>query len=223
MREHADGTAGDGATELTEREAAFAARIGTALRASKAPPEDFDARVMNTIRAGVDIASGDIAALDIARRPPIRAEQGRPWWTRKRAVALSPLGGLALAAGFAGIVALGTLAAVRDSGGVEASMAAAARVDTVHLVRFVIREPGAQRVSLVGDFNGWARDAAPLEASVDGAVWTLTLPLAPGRYEYAFVVDGERWVADPSARSVQDEFGGETSVLRLAGNGDRVM
>lgn len=212
MREHADGTAGDGAAELTDREAAFAARVGTALRASKAPLEDFDERVMRTIRAGVDITS----------RPPIRAEQGRPWWTRKRAVALSPLGGLAMAAGFAGIVALGTLAAVRDSGA-AASLAAAARVDTVHLVRFVIREPGAQRVSLVGDFNGWSRDAAPLEASTDGAVWTLTLPLAPGRYEYAFVVDGERWVADPSARSVQDEFGGETSVLRLAGNGDRVM
>jgi hypothetical protein len=213
MREHADGTAGDGAAELTDREAAFAARVGTALRASKAPPEDFDSRVMRTIRAGGDITS----------RPPIRAEQGRPWWTRKRAVALSPLGGLAMAAGFAGIVALGTLAAVRDSGGVEASMAAAARVDTVHLVRFVLREPGAQRVSLVGDFNGWSRDATPLEASADAATWTLTMPLAPGRYEYAFVVDGERWVADPSVRAVQDEFGGETSVLRLAGNGDRVM
>ena len=212
MREHADGTAGDGAAELTDREAAFAARVGTALRASKAPPEDFDDRVMRTIHAA-----------DIASRPPIRAEQGQPWWTRKRAVALSPLGGLAMAAGFAGIVALGTLAAVRDSGGVEASMAAAARVDTVHLVRFVIREPGAQRVSLVGDFNGWSRDATPLEASADAATWTLTLPLAPGRYEYAFVVDGERWVADPSARSVQDEFGGETSVLRLAGSGDRAM
>lgn len=213
MREHVDGTAGDGAAELTEREAAFAARLVTALRASKAPPEDFDSRVMRTIRAGNDVAS----------RPPIRAEEVRSWWTRKRAVVLSPLGGFAMAAGFAGIVALGTLAAVRDSGGVEASMAAAARVDTVHLVRFVIREPGAQRVSLVGDFNGWSRDATPLEASADAATWTLTLPLAPGRYEYAFVVDGERWVADPSARSVQDEFGGETSVLRLAGSGDRAM
>jgi Glycogen recognition site of AMP-activated protein kinase len=214
MREHPEGTAGDGAAELTEREAAFAARLGTALRASKAPPEDFDVRVMQTIRAGGDVSS----------RPPIRAEQGRPWWTRKRAVALSPLGGLAMAAGFAGIVALGTLAAVRDgSGAGETAVVAAARVDTVHLVRFVIREPGAQRVSLVGDFNGWSRDATPLEASADAATWTLTLPLAPGRYEYAFVVDGERWVADPSARTVQDEFGGETSVLRLAGNGDRVM
>lgn len=214
MREHADGNAGDGAADLTEREAAFAARLGTALRASKAPPEDFDARLMRTIRAGEDISS----------RPPIRAEQGRPWWTRKRAVALSPLGGLAMAAGFAGIVALGTLAAVRDGSGAAQSVATAvARVDTVHLVRFVIREPGAQRVSLVGDFNGWSRDATPLEASADAATWTLTLPLAPGRYEYAFVVDGERWIADPSARTVRDEFGGETSVLRLAGNGDRVM
>ncbi len=205
MSERHAGNAGHGAADLTPREAAFAARLGTALRASKAPPEDFDSRLMRTI-----LESG--------------AEQGRPWWTRKRAVALSPFGGLAFAAGFAGIVALGTLAAVRKGASApDASVATAARVDTVHLVRFVIQQAGAQRVSLAGDFNGWSRDALPLEASADGSVWSVTLPLAAGRYEYAFVVDGERWIADPQSHAVQDEFGGATSVLRLAGNGDRSM
>lgn len=214
MSERHAGNAGDGAADLTPREAVFAARLGTALRASKAPPEDFDRRVMRTI----------LESADVTTRPPVRAEQGRPWWTRKRAVALSPFGGLALAAGFAGVVALGTLAAVREGASApDASVATAARVDTVHLVRFVIQQAGAQRVSLAGDFNGWSRDALPLEASADGSVWSVTLPLAAGRYEYAFVVDGERWIADPHSRTVQDEFGGETSVLRLAGNGDRSM
>lgn len=214
MSERHAGNAGHGAADLTPREAAFAARLGTALRASKAPPEDFDSRLMRTI-----LESGDVTT-----RPPVRAEQGRPWWTRKRAVALSPFGGLAFAAGFAGIVALGTLAAVRDGASApDASVATAARVDTVHLVRFVIQQAGAQRVSLAGDFNGWSRDALPLEASADGSVWSVTLPLAAGRYEYAFVVDGERWIADPQSHAVQDEFGGATSVLRLAGNGDRSM
>ena len=217
MREDSEGTAGKGEEQfnaaLTPREAAFAARLGTVLRTDAGAPADFDAQVMRTI-----MADGDVLT-----RPSIGAEQGRPWWTRKRPIALSPLGGLALAAGFAGVVALGTLASVREgSRSVEASIAAA-RVDTVHLVRFVIQEPGATRVSLVGDFNGWSLDAMPLEASADGSGWTLTLPLASGRYEYAFVVDGERWVADMHARAVQDEFGGETSVLRLAGSGDRIM
>ena len=50
----------------------------------------------------------------------------------------------------------------------------------------------------------------------------IIVPLNAGRYEYAFVVDGKRWIADPAASHVRDEFGGETSVLRLAG-GDRAM
>lgn len=216
MRDHGmGGRDQDGATELTAAEAALAGRVATVLRADAAAPRDFDVTVMRAIAA-----EGSVAA-----RPPLVAEQGRAWWTRKRAVALSPIGGLALAAGFAGIVALGTLAAVRDAAPVEASSAAAGaatRTDTVHLVRFVLVQPGAQQVSLVGDFNGWSREAMPLQAA-DGVTWTLSVPLAPGRYEYAFVVDGQRWVADPSARAVRDEFGGESSVLRLAGNGDRVM
>lgn len=213
MREQdSEGTADDHSSELTARDAAFAARLGSALRTSRAPRDDVDARVMRTIRDQGDVPS----------RLPFRAEQGRPWWTRKRAVALSPLGGLSMAAGLAGIVALGTLAAVRD-GSPSTSLAAVARVDTVHLVRFSIQQPGASQVSLVGDFNGWSREAMPLEAAGDGASWTLSVPLSAGRYEYAFVVDGQRWIADPAGRSVKDEFGGETSVLRLAGTGDRSM
>jgi hypothetical protein len=211
MHEREPGGETPDVTELTPREAAFAARLGAALRVDASAPTDLDARVMRTIRTGADVSS----------RPPITLEQGRPWWTRKRAVALSPLGGLALAAGFAGIVALGTLAVVRDSFGVSSTVAEA-RVDTVHLVRFVIQQPGAQQVSLVGDFNGWSRDAMPLEASADASVWTLSVRLKPGRYEYAFIVDGERWVADPSTNTVRDEFGGVASVLRLTGT-DRVM
>ncbi len=213
MREHETGGETPDVTELTPREAAFAARLGAVLRADASAPADLDARVMRTIREGADVSS----------RPPITLEQGRPWWTRKRAVALSPLGGLALAAGFAGIVALGTLAAVRAGVGAPPAAVAEARVDTVHLVRFIIRQPGAQQVSLVGDFNGWSRDAMPLQSSYDNSVWTLSVQLKPGRYEYAFVVDGERWVADPAANAVRDEFGGETSVLRLAGSTDRAM
>lgn len=218
MREFEPGGESPDITELSPGEASFAARVGAMLRQGAAAPGDLDERVMRAIQ------EGDAVGADVGARPPLRLETGRPWWTRKRPVAISPLGGLALAAGFAGLVALGTLAAVRDRGlAAPAADVAAARADTVHLVRFIIQQPGAQQVSLVGDFNGWARDAMPLQASADGAVWSLTLELRPGRYEYAFVVDGKRWVADPAASAVRDEFGGETSVLRLAGSGDRTM
>ena len=45
--------------------------------------------------------------------------------------------------------------------------------------------------------NGWNPAQTPLEQTSDGA-WTVTLPLQPGRYEYQFVVDGDRWIGDPA-------------------------
>jgi hypothetical protein len=41
------------------------------------------------------------------------------------------------------------------------------------------------------------------------------VPLRPGVHDYAFVVDGERWVADPNAPQVDDSFGGTNSRISL--------
>jgi hypothetical protein len=46
----------------------------------------------------------------------------------------------------------------------------------------------------------------------------VSIALTPGRHEYAFVVDGERWVADPFALTTRDEFGQESSVVRVGGD-----
>ncbi len=48
------------------------------------------------------------------------------------------------------------------------------------------------------------------------------MPLAPGRYQYAFVVDGRRFVADPAApRAVDDDFGQPSSVVTVGGGARR--
>jgi len=83
----------------------------------------------------------------------------------------------------------------------------------VVLVRLVVVQPGARVVQAAGDFNGWNPRRTPLEQTSDGA-WTVTLPLEPGRYEYQFVVDGERWIADPFAAEQSDDgFGSHNAVL----------
>jgi hypothetical protein len=46
-------------------------------------------------------------------------------------------------------------------------------------------------------------------------IWAATLILPAGQHQYAFVVDGARWVADPSAPAVDDGFGRQNSVLAL--------
>ena len=84
-------------------------------------------------------------------------------------------------------------------------------------VRFVLAAPEASRVSVAGTFNQWDAAATPLVRSDDAGVWSATLSLPAGEHQYAFVVDGQRWVPDPAAPAVDDGFGGgrRNSVLTL--------
>jgi anti-sigma factor RsiW len=84
------------------------------------------------------------------------------------------------------------------------------------LVRFSISAPGASRVHVVGDFNSWSREANPLQDHDRNGVWTISVPLTPGRYQYKFLVDGERWVVEPDAPAYHpDGFGGRNSLLSI--------
>ena len=81
-------------------------------------------------------------------------------------------------------------------------------------VTFTLLEPNAKQVALTGDFNGWASDATPMTRYGDGH-WEATIALAPGRYEYKFVVDGN-WKHDPLARvNVWNQNGSLNSVAQV--------
>jgi len=82
-------------------------------------------------------------------------------------------------------------------------------------VRFVLFAPEAQQVALAGTFNQWDAAATPLVRTGAPGVWSATLTLPAGQHQYAFVVDGARWVADPGAPAVDDGFGRRNSVLSL--------
>ena len=61
-------------------------------------------------------------------------------------------------------------------------------------VRFTLTVSDAAAVCLVGDFNNWNQTSHLMDS--DGAgTWSKTLLLAPGVYEYKFMVDGS-WVND---------------------------
>jgi hypothetical protein len=81
---------------------------------------------------------------------------------------------------------------------------------------FMFFEPHATRISLCGEFNGWSPEATPMQRQADGH-WEATLALAPGRYQYKFVVDGQ-WIPDPRAQAnVFNEHGTLNSVVELGG------
>jgi chromosome partitioning protein len=77
---------------------------------------------------------------------------------------------------------------------------------------FTVEAPGASEVALAGDFNGWTELVKMNDDDEDG-VWVAIASLAPGVYQYKFVVDGE-WKPDPSNPvSVDDSHSGKNSVV----------
>lgn len=81
-------------------------------------------------------------------------------------------------------------------------------------VTFVLREPDAKQVMVCGEFNGWSPTATPMKGRGDGH-WETTIVLAPGRYQYKFVVDGN-WIPDPLAReNVSNQQGTLNSVIEV--------
>lgn len=86
-------------------------------------------------------------------------------------------------------------------------------------VAFAFTPPGAaSAVVVAGSFNGWAPTAAqggwPLLK--DGSTWRNTFELAPGSWQYKFVVDGQHWHTDPqNPQRVDDTYGGYNSVVTV--------
>jgi len=80
-------------------------------------------------------------------------------------------------------------------------------------VEFRLSMPQARNVAVVGTFNNWDTKKTPMQN--DGTNWKASIPLAPGRYEYRFVADGQ-WLSDPNAKeSVGNDFGSSNSVLMV--------
>lgn len=85
-------------------------------------------------------------------------------------------------------------------------------------VQFSLRvsDGKAHTVAIAGDFNGWSPQANLLEDPEGDGIWIGTLKLEPGRYEYMFVLDGEKWFPDPNAlRYVKDGFGNKNAILEI--------
>jgi len=146
-------------------------------------------RVVRELKRPVP-SSSDLEARVMAR---VLAERRL---TTRRAV--WPIASLAAAAGLAAVLVFGAGAHGKP-------------------VAFTLVAPRASSVAIVGDFNDWNPHATPLIRTGSGA-WEARVRLAPGQYNYAFVVDGATWVPDPAApKNAVDDFGSPNSVVTVAG------
>ena len=88
-----------------------------------------------------------------------------------------------------------------------------APVSTAEGVLFTLEAPEAQRVQIAGDFNSWEPVGNEMEFS--NGVWRAIISLAPGKYKYRYVVDGD-WKADPLNPEVErSPYGDYDSVINL--------
>jgi hypothetical protein len=200
-------------TDDAEHDERWRRVVGELRRAPRVRPEALDAVMAEVLVSPVVVRGG------------VRRRDALGWLVRPRMVAVTPL--QAVAAVLLVAVALGAaLARGRGDRGassaqpVAAAPSGATGVQSVsheaapRTIQFVFVSGAAHEVALVGDFNDWQAGSTPLRRVSPDGLWAVEVPLEPGRYTYAFVVDGTRWVPDETApRAPDDEFGGEKSVV----------
>lgn len=183
--------------------AAVESQIDAVLRAIPAEPlPDLAPAVLERVRRGSPRARTPIASLEPS---PARARNAH-WLWRPHTVSITwrPAYALAAAAVFVAVFALPSF---------RQRPAVVARAPQQVFTQFVLTAPSAKRVAVAGDFSGWK--PVHVMTRSEAGVWTVVVPLDPGVHEYAFVVDGERWIADPTAPPVRDGFGGVNSRLAV--------
>jgi hypothetical protein len=114
-------------------------------------------------------------------------------------------------------------AAATPEGTAPAAAAAPARVITPGPnltpdgVVFNLKEGKGKQIFLAGNFNDWKpSDPKFLLKDDDGdGIWSITVKLVPGTYQYKFVIDGQ-WTKDPSSPSdAPDGYGGRNGQFEV--------
>ncbi|HXY68339.1 MAG TPA: isoamylase early set domain-containing protein [Gemmatimonadales bacterium] len=162
----------------------------------------------------LDPALDEAVMAAVRERAPARRRRGLGWLVAPQTVRFRPIWVPVLAAAAALVLWL----APRGRRAEVVLTPVRAVSDTV-FVRFELAAPLARTVSVAGSFNGWQVGALTMIRDARG-VWTATAPLPVGEHRYEFVIDGTRWVPDPTAHAeVDDGFGGRNSVIVVGPKG----
>jgi len=188
--------------ELAEAES----QIDAVLRAVPVEPlPDLAPAVLERIRRETSRARAQIDGPPPSAAPtPRRSVADWLWQPRSISITWRPAYALAAAVLFVAVFAADSL---------RPRPAVVAGTPQQVFTQFVLSAPDAKRVAVAGDFSGW--QPVHVMTRSEAGIWTVVVPLDPGVHDYAFVVDGERWVPDPAAPAVNDGFGGVNSRLAV--------
>ena len=160
-------------------------------------PESLTQRVMDTL-------------------PEWKPAKRKSWLVRQRNWLLPALAGAA--ATLAIMLGINHVAPNKESASTPQVSTAETEIESMVTLRFELFAPEADEVELLGTFNDWKAGDIVLTQSGTGQ-WEATVELPEGRHEYVFLVDGERWLADPQATIRRpDGFGKMNTVIQVYDN-----
>jgi hypothetical protein len=197
---------------VTEPTDPFIDQIAAELKRPVRLDPRFDERVMEALNAP------EVIPLHPTRQPR-RPWLVRPTWTLR----VSPIGAFAAAAALVGIVAFTawqmtpvdqTQVATQTIDGDLVPVANTGEEPLV-LQQFTFYQKGLQSISVVGQFNDWDADSTALK-EVSPGVWTVSVALRPGVYEYQFILNGQQRVTDPTMPKTSNDFGSPNSVVTVS-------
>jgi hypothetical protein len=189
--------------------------------------DELDDLLRDALKAEVAACAGRLEVLEERVVTDLGERRPRLQWFEWPRLLLAPT----RAARFGQIAVIGATAAIflflgltfsdrilPETGAAKLSLSSVRSADGTQEVLFVLPALNAQNVAVVGDFNAW-EGTALTDPDHDG-IWTASVPLSPGRYEYAFVIDGRWWGQDPLADEYIQSFGEYSSVRYVGRGGD---
>lgn len=191
----------------------FIEQIAAELRRPVRLDARFDERVMASLE------SPEVIPLH-----PDRERREEPWIVRPWTLHVRPIAAFATAAALVGVVAIGAMqlrrpqqlqVATSDIGDSNLTPVSNTGEEPLVIQQFTFYQKGLKSVSLVGGMNDWAVDSTKL-IEVSPGVWSISLPLKPGVYEYQFILNGTQRVTDPTMPQTSSDFGSPNSVVTVS-------
>ena len=191
--------------------------------------DELEGLLRDTLKA--EVAASEERLIDLEERVIMELGERRPRlrWSQWLGLLLAPtrgvrLGQIAVVGATAAIFLFVGLTlsdrALPTGGGPNMSLRSdlSDADDGTHSVLFQLALRDAESVAVVGSFNEWEKTALRDEDG-DGT-WEVIIPMPPGRYEYAFLVDGSWRGQDPDADEYIQSFGQFSSVRYIGRGGD---
>lgn len=85
-------------------------------------------------------------------------------------------------------------------------------------VKFEVLTETGSTVFLAGSFNDWSDSAKELKEKDGDGCFTSSLLLAPGEYEYKFIINGEWQIDAENPNFTQNKMGTLNSVVKVIAN-----